>query len=346
MISRLLRYSFLFLLVLLAACSEWNTDSLGAHFVPANSQVRAFTHVVYVEYSAEDVRVWGPAVGEVEVQAESQRVIINNTQSDSLALFVYGYVDPHDPTNSSLTVKSTYPYALYLNGLILRSQSDAAIASLGTEDCHIVLGDKSQNKLIGGIQTAGRLILSGTGELSVESDGDCITASSLQCQYGVNVSLHSLQSNGITLSEGPMRSTLGSWCIDAHRHAIVCADTIHLLNGSYEGTALTGAYFSTPTLVCLPDLLTASALPNCVIDADIAHRYDSVRPLWQQQVDTLHLQADTTYQVFRFGAKAATREFTPHQALSAPHLLVSHKDILPTDTLLFVQKPNKTTTKK
>lgn len=329
----------------LTSCSEWNTDTLGHKFVPANSQVHVYTHPVYVEYSTNGVRVWGPYTSEIESHIDGLQVTITNEQSDSLAIFAYGFPALQDTlgvATSSLKVNSSRPYALYLNGLSLRSNDQPVIESTGGEICHVVLTAKSRNTLFGSLRFAGEVSLSGTGSLNVTSRQSAIQAASLQCQYGVNVKLHSQESHGIDLSHKAMRSTLGTWYIDAALSAIHCPDTLLLLGGTYQGTALRGPYFSSPTILRRPLLLTAAAQQSHVIDsAFVALRYDSVQAVWQQHVDTLTLQADSLYQVFRNGSKSATLKFTPVQTIEHPYMLISQSTILSSDSLQFVHTVQK-----
>lgn len=324
----------------LTSCSEWNTDTLGHKFVPANSQVHVYTHPVYVEYSTEGVRVWGPYTNEVESKVDGLQVSITNTQSDSLAVFAYGFPALQDTlgvTTSLLQVNSSKPYALYLNGLSLRSNDQPVIESTGDATCHVVLTAKSRNTLFGSLSFAGEVTLSGTGSLNVASVQSSIQAASLQCQYGVNVKLHSQESYGIDLTRSAMRSTLGTWYIDAALSAIHCPDTLVLLGGTYQGTSRRGPYFSATTIARRPLLLAAAAEQSHLMDtAFVALRYDSVQAVWQQHVDTLTLQADSLYQVFRNESKSSTLKFTPVQTLEHPYMLISHSAIMPDDTLQFV----------
>lgn len=331
----------------LASCSEWDTDTLGQSFVPANSQVRTFTHLVYVEYSLDGVRVWGPAASEVTATFDGHHAHIVNT-SDSLALFAYGYPDAKGkdeakdsnaiPIDASLTIDSPVPYALYLGGLSLHSQSRPVIHSVGQQPCYMVLPNGSNNQFKGQILVDGPLHLTGRGKLSIDSRGTCLQAQSLQCQYNVSVSLQSTEGDGIELTGGPMRSTLGTWTIHAAHHGVTSPDSIVLIAGTYQGSAATGAFFDARrgTLSRRPTLLAAAMLQSQLHDtAYVAQRFDSVQPFWQQQVDTLQLQAATAYKVFRNSEKREFTSFTAHSSLSRPWMLISNATLLPSDTVYF-----------
>lgn len=337
---------FTFYLFLLTACSDWNTDKLGEAFVPANSQVRNYTHLVYVEYSADEVRVWGPAEHEVTAQIEGLHVALENA-SDSLALFVYGYPTAKDTlaqTNASLSIRSVAPYALYLAGLSLRSAEVPAIESVGQAPCYVVLPQGSKNQLWGQMRIEGPLYLTGRGSLTIRHDQTCLTAASLQCQYDVKVELSSTEGNGIEL-QGPMRSTLGTWDINAARHGISTPQTVTLIGGTYQGTAGEGAFLHSAEGVYVrrPTLQAFSAQSSYILDtALVAQRYDSVQNVWQQRIDTLQLQADSTYQLYLNSSKNSIKQLKPARSIARPWFLFSNSTILTSDTLYFVKsKPKK-----
>lgn len=334
------------LLLAFASCSEWNTDSLGQSFVPANSQVHVFTHPVYVEYSADGVRVWGPYADEVECNIEGQHLSVTNTRTDSLALFVYGYTVTTDSlapqADSWLTINSQAPYALYLGGLSLSSSGNPVIQSVSDATCHVVLPAKSRNTLYGPLCVSGEMTLSGTGSLTISSRQSAIQAASLQCQYGVTVKLSSSEAYGIDLNRSSMRSTMGTWYIDAALDAIHCPDTLLLTGGTYQGTSRQGSFFSSCAMLRRPTLLAAAHQQSLILDsAYVAMRYDSVQSVWQQQVDTLVLQADSLYQIYRQGSKSVAMKFTPNQSLTRPVVLISQSSILSTDTLQFTKTSQK-----
>lgn len=327
---------------MLTSCSEWNTDALGSHFVPANSQVRNFTHLVYVEYGGDGVRIWGNSAQEVTSTVEGQHVSIQNA-SDSLALFVYGYPTAQDTlatSDASLVVSSQVPYALYLGGLGLRNQQGQAIQCVGDGACYLVLPQGSKNHLWGSLDVEGPLYVTGRGSLTIDHAGTCLTAASLQCQYDATITLDSRSGDGISL-RGPMRSTLGTWTINAQRHGIYSPDSVMLMAGTYQGTAVEGAFIEARhgVIVRRPTLMAAAAWNSDVLDsAYVAQRHDSVLGVWHQPVDTLDLEARATYQVFRQGSKTATASFTPLRSIAQPWLLIAHTAIQSTDTLSFVAK--------
>lgn len=334
---------WLSVLCCLLSCSEWNTDTFGTLFEPANSQVRAFTHYVTVEYTADGVIVGGAEAEHMKFSIDGLNVTIDNNHTDSLALLVYGYpasLDTLAQTDASLTVRSYCPYALYLNGLSLRSQNDVVVQSPDSVKLYLVVSNSSRNTLYGGLKAAGDVVLSGTGSLNIQSQGNCVEAASLQCQYGLNMTLRSQQGAGIHLTHGAMKATAGTWTIDAEQDAIQTPDSILLYAGTYQGSSHAGAYLAAPTFTRGPKLLIASAADNQILDsAYVAQRYDSVQSVWCERLDTLTLQADSLYEVFRPRANNAVFKFTPRQTIHSPFLLINQGNILPTDTLYFVHRP-------
>ena len=334
-----LRGAFLLLFVfLLASCSEWDTDSLGTSFTPANSVVRIYNNLVYVEYANAQARVWGPAADQVNSTTDGSHVTIRS-EAQNVAYFVYGYnTDSLGTSDGSLTIESRASYALYLEGLSLRSQQGPVFQSTGNDDCHIVLSKNTVNHLYGAIQVGGRLTLSGSGALFVDSQPTSITATMLQCQYAVKVNVTSTQGDGIHLTEGLMRATDGTWNINAARNAICSADSILIFGGTWRGTAREGSFLDAkaPVVLQKPNMIVASAWSNNVLDSlAVAARYDSVQSVWEEQVDTLTLQADTTYTIRRNSSTSSVATFTPRQTLTGPYILVTNGTVLASDTLHF-----------
>ena len=167
----------LFLLLLLPSCSDWNTDTLGSSFTPANSVVRVYNNLVFVEYTAEKPRVWGPASDDISYTNEGNHLSIQS-DAQNVAYFVYGYAasDTLNVSESSLSIQSKASYALYLEGVSLRSQDRPVFQSPGNDECHIVLSTNSVNHLYGAVKVGGNMSLSGTGTLTIDCDSTCITA--------------------------------------------------------------------------------------------------------------------------------------------------------------------------
>lgn len=325
------------------SCSEWDTDTLGQRFVPANSQVRQFTHLVYVDFTSLPASVWGPGSAEVTANIDGRHVEVCN-EGDSLALFAYGY--PSEPDTSavavgSLTVLSSRPYALYLGGLTLHSSDGPAISSRGGGACHVVLPRGSRNQLFGPMEVDGPLHVTGRGALDIHSRPTCLTAASLQCQYDVSVTLCSAEGHGISL-QGPMRSTLGTWSIDAAGQGVTSADSIVLYAGTYQGTAAGGPFLTAHSGVYLrrPQLIAACGERTHYLDsALVAQRYDSVQSVWQESLPALTLTADSLYGLFRQGETTPLARLRPRHPLPQPWVIFSGSALRYSDTLRFEQIP-------
>ncbi len=332
----------LMFLLLLPSCSEWNTDTLGSSFTPANSIVRVYNNLVFVEYTASKARIWGPASDDIQYTINDNHVSIES-DAQNVAYFVYGYPAGNDTlgiTDGSLSIRSKVSYALYLEGLSLRSQNGPVFQSLGDDECHVVLSPRSVNHFYGAISVGGNMSLSGTGTLTVDCDSTCITAAMLQCQYAVKVTINSSHGDGICLTKGVMRSTDGTWNINAGRNAISSNDSILIFGGTYRGTALEGAFLDAkaPVVLQKPNMIVASAWGNNPLDSvAVAYRYDSVQSVWEEQVDTLTLMADSTYTIRRNSSTASAGTFTPHQTLVGPYVLVTNGTVLSSDTLHFIK---------
>lgn len=360
----ILRVAFGLCAVLLAwlapACGDFDTDVVGTAFRPLNNQVRQFTHLVYVEYTPTGVRVWGPAAKEVSAHVEGCHTTIA-LSGDSLVLFAYGYpsADTLRQVDASLTVEhGIHPYALYLSGLQLYATSRPAVCSRGQGDTHVVLPPGSSNVLssrvapsadaVACLQVDGAVTLSGTGALQVLAVGQpslhaLQAEGGLRCAHGVEVTLRSQSADGIHLTGGSMRSSLGKWTFDAGRHAICAdADSIVLTAGSYGGTAATGAFFQAPmgTIYRQADITALAAQPSAF--QPMADDADSLFALLQVAVDTLTFQADSTYAVVRNTQRSQLTTFTPSRTVPDASLghatawfSISSAQVQPTDTLYF-----------
>lgn len=324
------------------ACSDLDSHSLGAAFRPANTQVRQFTQPVYVEYAPGRARVWGPAMHLVEPTIDGGTDVTLRLLSDSVAIFTYGHpeADTTRRQQATLTIDNgTHPYALYLNGIELTALHGAALTSLGTGNCNLVLTQKSKNTLTAdegdGADIRGALVLTGTGALEVTARGHALhTVSDLRCQYGVVISLHSLEADGIHIDRAAMRSTQGKWSIDAARHAICSeSDSIILAAGSYEGTAATGAFCQTPlfTAVRQATISMLSAQPTMLLAGD--ENPDSLYVVHLAKIDTLTFMADSTYVVTRNTKRQQLTTLTPRQTIDRPWLTLSSPQTRDNDTL-------------
>ena len=342
----------------LMSCSQYDTDTVGSKFTPANSQVRAYTHLVYVEYSPTEARVWGPCRNEVDATVDGLHVRLNN-HSDSLVVVAYGYAASHKPIPSgSLTIDSDHSYALYLSGLTLSCEEGPAINSLGTGTCFMVLPEKSKNMLKSlhmsnarsddaTITMQGTMVLGGTGRLSICNSTPAaestvlthgISAGSLHCQYDVKVDIESQPGDGIHVRHS-MLSSMGTWQIRANRHGVSVGDSLVLYGGTYTGAAFDGAYLFAPQGAALrmPKVTATSGWGSDIMDSlAVVEMFDSVQAVWQDQFEHVTFKADSTYQLYdTAGVKVA--DVKSYYSIPDPFVLISDGKLF-SDRELSLQK--------
>lgn len=326
---------------------EYDTDSLGAGFAPLNSQVRNYTHQVYVEYSTDHVRVWGPCTDQVRVETQDLHVRME-CLADSLVIIAYGYpASKNRDLDCTLAIHSDHDYALYLSGLALANHSYPVIDFTGRATCYMVLPAKTRNEFTthghiasdaaaACIHAEGPIVLGGTGRLAVrqlatEAGGraiHAIEAQSFLCQYNVEVSLESLLGDGIHVGHS-LRSSAGKWNIKAARHGIYAGDTLALYAGTYSGTAAQGAFLHNDMGAALrmPVVTAASYWESDILDSlATTQLFDSVQSVWQGQFPHTVLMPDSTYQLTdTLGATVATVKV--QDSIPEPFILLSNGKI-------------------
>lgn len=341
-----------------SSCEKYNTESVGGNFYPANSMVRTFTHPVYVEFSASEARVWGPYVHEVDLSIDGTQVSLTNT-SDSLALFVYGYPAAGDSaaeTNCNITIESNKDFALYINKLVMRSQQQPAIKSVGSGNCYMVVPKSSKNEIYAMsapsvIEHHGAMFLTGEGELILRNESNPFqrplpavpvaleTQGGLFCQYNLKLSLLCPEGDAVRISKGPMRSSLGTWTFEAGQHAISNpSDSIVLIAGTYTGIARDGKFFDNTigAVIRQAKVEALSGLASDMLDTLILHqRYDSAFVSLQQQIE-YKAEADSTFSVAKKDASSPLAKFTPHYNMSSPWVLLASESTQASDTLVVL----------
>ena len=342
-----------------SSCDKYNSESVGSQFYPANSLVRLYTHPVYVEFSQDGARVWGPYTDEVDYSVDGTHVSLKNV-SDSLALFVYGYPSLNSTSDCSIVIESDRHFALYLNKLTLRSFHKPAIQSTGSGTCYLVLPKNSKNELYSMSAPAtfehhGTLVLTGEGELTINNEPLADSSGSeslhpvgldvrggLHCQYDLKLSVFCPAGDAIRVSNGPMRSSLGKWTFDVGQHAISnLSDSIVLIAGTYTGVAREGKFFDNAigAVIRQAKVEGLSGQASDLLDTLILHqRYDSTQVTLQQQFDAFTVHADSVLNVAlkRNGSNAAT--FNPRFTIAAPWVVLSNPSLQPTDTLIVAKK--------
>lgn len=345
------------------SCEKYNSESVGSTFFPSNSMVRLYTHPVYVEFSQEEARVWGPYTNEVEVSVDGTHVTLHNS-SDSLALFIYGYPATQDSTattDCNIRIESDRNFALYINKLDICSQQQPVVQSVGQGTCYLVVPKGSKNRLYSVaapavIEHHGSLVLTGEGELSLINDAPYRRPSpsdpanpvaldvkgGLYCQYELKLSLSCPGGDAVRVSDGPMRSSLGTWTFEAGQNAISnVSDSIVLIAGTYTGVAREGKFFENPigAVIRQAKVEGLSGQASDLLDTLILHQhYDSVQVTLQQQFDSITVHADSVLNVAlkRNGSSAAT--FKPRFTMAAPWVVLSNSSLVPSDTLVVSKK--------
>lgn len=245
----------LFVLSLLSSCDEYNTDVVGKTFSPYNSLVSQYVHHVYVEYKEGDVRIWGPNRDLVKYTGDSRLTI--TSEDDSLALFVYGDAVGDDSLHryhGQLKIEMDRDFALYLNGLRLRSISGPAIdVQAKGHICYLVVCNKSTNylsdsvyqspseagRLDGCLNVNGLLYMDGMGGLDIHSFAhprfdetlrDSIYSHAIFardgmiCNYKMSGKLRSDYGDAIYTSGSEVKLLKGSWYFYTGRDTICTED--------------------------------------------------------------------------------------------------------------------------
>ncbi|GEM_PF-1727955 len=334
------------------SCEKYNSESVGSTFYPANSVVRLFTHPVYVEFSQDGARVWGPYTSEVDYSVDGTHVSLRNT-SDSLALFVYGYPannDEKETTDCSLTIESAHDYALYLNKLTMRSQQQPAIRSASKVTCYMVLPKNSKNELYSVaapsvLEHQGKLVLTGDGELTLTNSAPASVnpvalevRGGLHCQNELKLSLKCSDGDALRVSDGPMRSSLGTWTFEAGKNAISnTSDSIVLIAGKYSGVAYNGKFINNGIGAVIRQAIVqglSGAEPDLLDIFELEQKYDSTLVSIVQHLDTIVVEADSTLSIARLHSSTSMATFTPHKQMKSPWIVLSDETLEESDTLV------------
>ena len=337
---RSILYVLVVMLVAMVSCDEYDTNVMGEKFFPYNSLVTKFRQLVYVEYKDGKARVWGPYAEKVEYDVDGSHVSIKS-DLDSLVVFAFGYAmsDSVNSFEGDLSVNSARPYALYLGNLSLESESGTAIKSTGVSDCYIVLPDKSKNQLKGALNVAGALILDGKGALDIKTGQNTalVASGGLTCSYNVSISIASESGNGVHVENSDLKIADGNWTIKAGNDAISNASGSVILNGGkIYGHSKNGSFVMSP----IDKGLVAHHTSCIAVSARASVLAEEARQfIWQAQVDTLSLQADSTFTINRTPSTSKTEKefakFTPAFDYKTPWVLISDSTLIETDWVTF-----------
>lgn len=343
-----LKYIVFFVIVLLSAsivsCDKYDTIVVGQEFAPYNSLVTKFRQLVYIEFSNGKARVWGPCANRVESSIDNSRVSIKS-DLDSLVVFAYGFAAQNREADfdGNITIDSSKPYAIYLNGLTLNSDEGQAIQSLGTGDCYLVLPQKSNNVLIGGASFNGSLIIDGEGQLIIHglSNAALSAYGPITCSFPVDLILSSLDSDGIHSDNGNIKIAEGIWHINAARNAFSTPNGQVILNGGQVyASAEAGSIVSSPAgkglLASDVSCIGISAKPS-PLETENARQF-----VWQAEMKNLELNADSLVRIsvdHNFsGDTVNLMSHTPGYIFQSPWILISNPSLSETDDLIVEQK--------
>ena len=325
---RYFAFSLLLILFVIPACKEFNTDVNGKQFKPYNSFVTKFRQLVYVEYKDGYAEVWGPCADRVDVLVDEASHVTIKSDLDSLVVVAYGFAahdtifDEKDKTkmkevvdyHGALSIVSAKPFALYLTGLKMNSDSKTAVSCEGQGDCFLVLTDKANNLINGAFEFNGHLFFDGKGSLTVTTDSiDALVAKNgLTCSYPVSVNLRSQNGRGLFVAGKELKIADGKWNIQSGSNAILSTEMSVTING---GTCYgVGAKKS-------ENVFTGNQFT------------------WQARVDSIPFQKDSIYSVGRMGGQdtKATEMFKLKSLYdqAKPWVLISNDKLKDGDMVTF-----------
>lgn len=314
---------------MLVSCDKYNTDVMGEDFAPYNSLVTRYRQLVYVEYQLGSAKVWGPYADMVDWTIDGSDVSIVS-DLDSLVVFTYGDAmgDEQNPLDGSLTISSSYSYALYLTGLYLQSSNGVAIHNKSKEDCYLVLTDKAQNHLQGSFVTEGPLIIDGRGNIDIKAHDDALVAKNgLVCSYEVKVNLESETGDGLHAENNEIRLAEGTWTISAANNAISnTSGNIVLNGGSVYASAKSGSFISAAQGVTANQTACVAVATEPSDLAELQRQF-----IWQAQVDTLSIKAKEPIKIEYTRNTAANptklATFTPEFDYKTPWVFISNPSL-------------------
>lgn len=325
-------FAILLTMLAVSACDKYNTDVVGEDFAPYNSIVTKFKQLVYVEYSKESVKVWGPHAKDIDYNVEGANLTITSNL-DSLALFVYGHaiVDTVSSTHGSLYVNSPHPFALYLNGLSLSSESGPAIRCSGSEFCYFVLPSGVQNRIWGSVEVDGHLILDGDGAVRIytTTDDGLIAKQGLTCSYPVSINVTAEDADGVSAESDEIKIADGKWHIAAGHNAFTNKDAAVVFNGGkIYGTARDGSFVNAPVLTANGVTCIGAAAEASSVDQDMRQF------VWMGHFSNYSLYQDSTITIMRMASDTTKLgTFTPDFDIDNPWLVISTPTLAETDLI-------------
>lgn len=360
--------AFIALVTGLVSCSEWNTNSVGSKFTPANSQVRNFRRQVFVEYGPHHASVWGEAADLVESEVDGGHVRLK-FEKDSIAIFVYGYTTA-DTTqiggDASLTIQARTKtgYALYLSGTSIYNPHGPAIQSLGTDQCFIVLPSNSRNVLTtidmkdatgnanACLYCEGPLQISGSGTLDIKNltttanIGNAISAGAFGCSYNITANVKAASGYAIQAKQEVAISS-GKWDLSSGLSNIKGSNVL-LISGSFNANCQRGSFVETKDKYSVPAILrnptvTALAsnysyLADSITMASLGYIADSLYYPKQYKAD-FEFKKDSTYTI-HYRRDSVEKQLTTFKAsanLSDGYLLISTSSLKNRDEVFVTE---------
>lgn len=354
---------------MISCSSEFNTNSLGQGFAPANSSVSIFRRQVYVEFSPHSARVWGEAADLVSASVEGSHVNISFTK-DSLAFFVYGF-STADTTvvggDASLTFNANTKtgFAIYLNGTSIYNPHGPAIQSLGNNPCYIVLSSGTRNNLTtvdmtdaqgnanACLYSEGVMQVTGTGTLNIrnlstdKNRSNAISAASFGCNHNVNANLRSEAGHDI-LAQHELIISNGKWDMLSYLSNFK-AESVQLIAGTYTAHCMDGSFIETndkyasvamlrsPVITSLAPFYTSYA--DSATMAAIGYVADSLYYPKQYMPD-FEFKKDSTYSIYyhRDTIDKVLTTFKPIISLEEGYLLISNSTLTNRDQIFVTEK--------
>lgn len=360
--------TILTLLTSWVSCSEWDTNSVGMKFVPANSQVRNFRRLVYVEYGPHSASVWGEASDLVETSIEGNHVSLSFSK-DSIAVFVYGFTTADTTAvggDASLSIRANTKtgYALYLSNTSIYNPHGPAIQSLGNNPCYIVLPSGSRNKLTSAdmddasgnanacLYCEGPLQISGTGTLNIHNQShnaklsNAISSVGLACSHNINANIIAEAGYAI-FSQNDVVISSGKWEMLSYLSNIK-ASSVTLTSGTFNAQCQKGSFIETrdkydvpailrsPTITSLAQSYTTYA--DSALMCGIGFLADSLYYPKQYKPD-FEFKKDSTYTIYylRDSTQQKLTTFKPKANLPEGYLLFSNSTLNNRDEILVTE---------
>jgi hypothetical protein len=362
-LGRLLSWALL--CAALTACGETDGPAAGEQFTPLNRLVRDYKHLVSINYSGTSVSVSGEGASMVSITTDADNSARLSIESDArgIAYFVTGKstdgclhiesTQPYALYMNNLTLSSS-------QGPAVDSQCDEAVYLVLCNKSTNTLSDADNYPLHytaegmlaednGCFYTRGALIFTGEGTLTVQSNasaryeatlGDTLrihginALGGIESAYGITLNVTATGGDGLHVEDSNIHFSLGSYTIAGARHGLCnLAGDVLQEGGTLSGTAGLSSYIYTPMghgyQLLSGTCFAAAATPTTVLETPTQEgvALDQQQIVWQAQVDSLTLVADSTITAYAGATKIATLTVAPFIHLASPFVLVSSEQV-------------------